>query len=85
MPRICEFYGIVIGMYYSEHGVPHFHAEFGGAEASFAIAELEFLEGSLPRASARRVREWAALHQSELMDNWRRARTAEVLLPIEPL
>ena len=23
MPRISEFYGVVIAMYYAEHGVPH--------------------------------------------------------------
>jgi hypothetical protein len=26
MPRISEFYGIAIAMYYAEHGLPHFHA-----------------------------------------------------------
>jgi hypothetical protein len=29
MPRISSFYGIVIAMYYREHGVPHFHALYG--------------------------------------------------------
>ena len=26
MPELCRFLGIVIGMFYREHGVPHFHA-----------------------------------------------------------
>ena len=30
MPEICRFYGIVIRMYFREHGPPHFHAEYGG-------------------------------------------------------
>jgi len=34
MPRISEFYGIAIAMYYAEHGVPHFHALYAGQEAS---------------------------------------------------
>jgi hypothetical protein len=29
MPEISRFLGIVIGMFYSEHGVPHFHAVYG--------------------------------------------------------
>jgi hypothetical protein len=37
-----------------------------------------------PRALAL-VREWAALHQEELLANWRRARREEPLQPIEPL
>ena len=30
VPRISEFYGIVIAMYYREHGMPHFHATYAG-------------------------------------------------------
>lgn len=26
MPEVSRFFGIVIGMFYKEHGVPHFHA-----------------------------------------------------------
>jgi hypothetical protein len=41
MPRISEFYGIVITMYYAEHGVSHFHALYAGEDASVAIETLE--------------------------------------------
>jgi len=27
MPRISEFFGIVIAMYYNDHSPPHFHAK----------------------------------------------------------
>lgn len=30
MPVITRFYGIVIRMYFREHGVPHFHAVYAG-------------------------------------------------------
>jgi len=56
MPRISEFYGIVIAMYYAEHGVPHFHARYAGQEASVAIETLEVLAGSLPERALRLVR-----------------------------
>jgi len=26
MPEISRFLGIVVGMFFNEHGVPHFHA-----------------------------------------------------------
>jgi Domain of unknown function (DUF4160) len=48
VPRISEFYGIAIAMYYAEHGVPHFHALYAGEDASIAIGSLEVLAGSLP-------------------------------------
>jgi hypothetical protein len=30
MPVISTFFGIVIRMFYREHGLPHFHAEYQG-------------------------------------------------------
>jgi hypothetical protein len=33
----------------------------------------------------RLVLAWAELHQSELLENWQRARAGETLLDIEPL
>ena len=35
MPTICEFFGILIRMYYNDHLPPHFHAEYSGDEASY--------------------------------------------------
>jgi hypothetical protein len=40
MPVITRFYGIVIRMYFREHGVPHFHAVYGDAVGVFEIASL---------------------------------------------
>ena len=37
MPRISAFYGILIYMYFSEHGVPHFHAVYGDYQASIGL------------------------------------------------
>jgi hypothetical protein len=86
MPRICEFYGIVIAMYYDEpHGRPHFHARYAGAEATIALDSLEVVAGSLPRRALRLVREWAELHPGALHDNWIRARERLPLRSINPL
>jgi hypothetical protein len=56
MPRISEFFGVLIAMYHNDRNPPHFHAEYAEHEASFSINTLEVLEGELPgtRASARR-------------------------------
>jgi len=34
MPEISRFFGILIRMYYDEHNPPHFHAIYGGDEAT---------------------------------------------------
>ena len=86
MPRISAFFGIVIHMYWNErdHPVPHFHAEFGDDGAAVSL-DGDILGGALPPRQQRLVREWAALHRAELMDNWERARNHEPLKAIEPL
>jgi hypothetical protein len=37
MPEISRFLGIVIGMFYSEHGVGHFHAVYGEHEITVEL------------------------------------------------
>lgn len=85
MPRISAFYGIVIAMYHSEHGVPHFHAVHAEHHAVIAITDARCVSGSLPLNSMRLVRRWAAEHQAELEANWERARRGLPLDPIAPL
>lgn len=85
MPRISSFHGIVIAMYYEEHGRPHFHARYAEHDASIAIDNLDILQGSLPHKRLALVREWARLRRKELEANWERARKEQPLLTIEPL
>ena len=85
MPRISEFYGIFIYMYFKDHAPPHFHAIYAEHEAEVEISTGEVLRGSLPRRARRLVEEWADAHRLELEDDWARAQTGEELRPIEPL
>lgn len=85
MPEISRFFGIVIAIYWHEHGVPHFHAKYGGQRASFSIADLRLLEGSLPTRVTALVVEWAFLHREELMADWNLATDKQPLRAIEPL
>ncbi len=88
MPRISAFYGIVIWMYHDEihhRGRRHFHATYGGDEASIDIESLAVIAGELPPRARRLVAEWARANQDELRANWERARRHEPLEPIEPL
>lgn len=85
MPRISEFYGISIYMYYRDHEPPHFHAIYAEHDAEIEISNAEILDGELPRRAARLVREWAGVHRDELQRNWDLARNGEPLEQVEPL
>jgi hypothetical protein len=85
MPRLSEFFGIIIAMYYSDHSPPHFHARYSEHEATVNVETLEVLEGSLPRRALALVLEWAALHRAELHSDWENARRGLPLVPIPPL
>lgn len=71
-------------MFYSEHGVAHFHAVYGEYEASIEI-ETGTVRGELPRRALRLVLEWLDLHKAELMENWELARQGQPLKSIAPL
>ena len=84
MPEISRFLGIVIGMFYSEHGVAHFHAVYGEHEISVDV-ESRAVQGSFPTRALRHVLEWAELHEAELLTNWDLAREGKPLNRIAPL
>lgn len=85
MPVISTFFGIVIRMFYQEHGVAHFHAEYQGERATFTF-DGKILAGTIRSRTARRlIEEWANAHQKELEWNWERIKTGEPLDRIEPL
>ena len=85
MPTICRFHGIVITMYFDDHGHPHFHARHGGREAKIRFDEIAVIDSALEVRQLRLVLAWAELHREELLENWRLARTGETLNEIEPL
>ena len=85
MPRISEFFGISIHMYWRDHNPPHFHAVYGDADAAISIDDLRILRGALPPRVLGLVIEWAGLHQEELAELWRRAQKLEPPGKIEPL
>jgi hypothetical protein len=85
MPRLSQFYGIVIYMYRPDHPPAHFHARYGEYWAQVALDGSQILEGELPGRAFRLVQEWARLHQVELAANWDLAQRLEPLAPIEPL
>ncbi|HEY4611394.1 MAG TPA: DUF4160 domain-containing protein [Bacteroidota bacterium] len=85
MPSICEFFGIIIYIYYNDHSPPHFHAEYAEHEVLFRIDTFEVHSGNLPNRARALVLEWASLHRDELLENWELARQGLPLKDITPL
>ncbi|HET6963217.1 MAG TPA: DUF4160 domain-containing protein [Acidimicrobiales bacterium] len=93
MPRLSEFYGMVAFTYWRDHAPPHFHVEYGEAEALIlvddgAVSRLrrdtapsgtEAGQG-MATASQRRL-----LHKDELVAAWERVSRREDPGTIEPL
>lgn len=91
MPVVSRFLGIVIRMYYEEHGPPHFHAVYGEHKVSIDV-QSGTTRGTFPSRALRHARESAAIHQAELLISqaellisWELARQRKRLGRIAPL
>ena len=87
-PTISMFFGIIVTMHWEKdepHHTPHIHAEYQGYEAVFSLPEGELLAGSLPRKQIKLVEGWIALHDDELLANWKLAMNNQQLFRIDPL
>lgn len=87
MPRISEFFGIAIYMYWfdqQKHKAPHFHARFGGQEAVFDLSG-HCLEGDIGARATRLVQDWCQERSDELRDAWSAAAAGKEIPWVTPL
>jgi hypothetical protein len=82
VPKVSEFFGITIYMYYDDHPDPHFHATYGGHEVKIRITDLSVMTGRLNARAMGLVIEWATQHRAALSYNWTRASQR---LPLEKI
>jgi len=87
MPKISEFFGIIILMYLKDnerrHG-PHIHVRYNDQIAVFNF-DGECLAGELPSKEQRHVKKWIKLRRKELKKNWEASITTGALEQIKPL
>jgi hypothetical protein len=74
-----------VRMFFNDHEPPHFHVRYQGFRARVLIATGEVIDGRLPPAAARMVKEWTELRRDALMRNWVAARQDEQLEQIAGL
>lgn len=85
MPKVSEFFGISIYIYYREHFPAHFHAIYSGEEALISIENFSLISGKISPRTMGLVVEWATAHQKELIKAWEQAISQQPLDKIEPL
>ena len=79
------FFGIMVRMYFDDHGPAHFHAYYGDDMIVIEIETLRIVVGQFPRRAQAMVLEWASQHREELLEEWRLASAHEPLKKILPL
>lgn len=88
MPRISEFYGIFIYMYFldvQQHHAPHIHVRYGEYKAVFSIQTGVRLAGRMNPKQTKRIQAWIAARKVELEQNWERAQHGKRLEWIDPI
>ena len=70
MPVIARFYGIIIKMYFREHGVAHIHAIYNEYNGIFELKTTSMIEGDLPPKAKALVIEWLNIYKNELLAMW---------------
>ncbi len=85
MPYVSMFFGIIIRMFHNDHNPPHFHAIYQGQSGVFDFSG-NMIKGHLSSKNAQRlIKEWAGLHQKELVENWEKATRGQPINKIAPL
>ena len=85
MPKISQFFGILIFMYFRDHAPPHFHAKYGEYEGMIGFNPIQLLNGNLPPRVLGLVIQWADVYSKELEKAWNAASRGETIPKIPPL
>lgn len=87
MPRISEFFGLVVYMYWfdtQKHQLPHIHVRYQGAEAVFSL-DGRLLEGTLGSRAEKLVQDWCSQRTQALDAAWECAIAGKELPWVLPL
>lgn len=87
MPALSMFYGIIVRMQSEKggkHHKPHIHAIYGDYELVITL-DGEVLEGEMPSKQLKMLEGWMAIHEDELVANWKMLSEGEGFFKIEPL
>lgn len=69
MPKITEFNGMKIYVYFDDHDPPHFHVR-GQDKAEIYINTGEYKNGLLPLKKRRDILIWLNKYRNDIMETW---------------
>lgn len=84
MPRLSEFFGIIIYIRFLDHNPPHFHAEYQNDKVTIEI-ENGKVKGEMSERALRLILEWLSIHRDEIKQAWNKAANGDDPGIIEPL
>lgn len=87
MPIISMFYGIIVYMFCernAQHKKAHIHAEYQGQEIVLAL-DGEVLAGEIPSKQLKMLLGWMAIHEDELVADWKLLSDGMDYFKIDPL
>ncbi|MDD2870480.1 MAG: DUF4160 domain-containing protein [Candidatus Gracilibacteria bacterium] len=84
-PKLSEFFGVSIYVYWNDHNPPHFHVIYKDFNCYISINELKILEGNLPPKIEKLVISWAELYNEELLEAWEDVQNMKTPKKIDPL
>lgn len=87
MPSLSMFYGIIVRMQSekgTKHNLPHIHCEYAGQEVVLDL-KGNVIEGEIPKKQMKILEAWIAIHEDELIANWKLLSEGEKFFKIKPL
>jgi Domain of unknown function (DUF4160) len=87
MPRLSEFFGLIIYMYWNDiqkHKSPHFHVRYQGTECVFLLSG-ELIQGQISRRAERLIQDWCVERKDELQKAWQCAIEGKEIPWVQPL
>jgi len=72
VPKISEFFGMTVHMYWfdtQKHKLPHLHVRYRGMEAIFAL-DGRLIEGDLGARAHHLVQDWCRERAGEIAHAW---------------
>lgn len=87
MPALSMFFGIIVRMQSEpngKHHKAHIHALYGDDEIVIAL-DGDILEGQFPKKQLKMLEGWMAIHEDELLANWKMLSAGDGYFKIDPL
>ena len=84
MPELSRFSGMVIRMWYNDHGDPHIHVFYNGKLTKIDLSGNVITRLYLPPNKLSLVRDWIKKHYNELENCWQLIRDRNTPGRIKP-